>query len=66
MSNRALVDKLKKLGELPSARFSDHLNLNCYRLSLKNKQCFKEMPNRNANIWQIAFNASLQSCENKH
>ena len=49
--NRAFVDKLGKLGEHPSARFSDHLNSNCHRLSVKNKQCFKEMSNRNTNVW---------------
>ena len=32
---------------------------------MKNKHCFKEMSNRNANVWQMAFNASLQSGETK-
>ena len=63
--NRAFVEKPKKLGEHPSARFSDHLNSNRHKLSVKNKQCFKEMSNRNANVWQLAFNASLQSGETK-
>ena len=53
------------MGEHPSARFSDHLNSNRHKLSVKNKQCFKEMSNRNANVWQLAFNASLQSGETK-
>ena len=47
------------------AKFSDHLNSNRHKLSVKNKQCFKEMSNRNANVWQMAFNASLQSGETK-
>ena len=34
--------------------------------NLENKQCFKEMSSRNANVWQMAFNASLQSSETKH
>ena len=34
-------------------------------LQVKNKQCFKEMSNRNASVWQVAFNASLQSGETK-
>ena len=63
--NRAFVDKPGKLGEHPSARFSDHLNSNRHKLSVKNKHCFKEMSNRNANVWQMAFNASLQSGETK-
>ena len=63
--NRAFVEKPKKLGEHPSARFSDHLNSNRHKLSMKNKHCFKEMSNRNANVWQMAFNASLQSGETK-
>ena len=44
--NRAFVEKPKKLGEHPSARFSDHLNSNRHKLSVKNKQCFKEMSNK--------------------
>ena len=63
--NRAFVHKPGKLGEYPSARFSDHLNLNRHKLSVINKQCFKEMSNRNVNVWQMAFNASLQSGETK-
>ena len=63
--NRAFVEKPRKLGELPSARFSDHLNSNRHKLSVKNKQCFKEMSIRNTNVWQLAFNASLQSGETK-
>ena len=59
--NRAFVDKPGKLGEHPSERFSDHLNSNCHKLPVKNKQCFKEMSNRNVNVWQMAFNASLHS-----
>ena len=58
--NRAFVDKPGKLGEHPSVRFSVHLNSNCHKLSMKTKQCFKEMYNRNANVWQMTFNASLQ------
>ena len=50
-SNRAFVDKQGKLVEHPSAKFSDHLNPNCHKLSVKNKQYFKEMSNRNANVW---------------
>ena len=57
--------RIRKLREHPSTMFSDHLNLNYHKLSVKNKQCFKEMSNRNVNIWQIAFNGSLQSCETK-
>ena len=38
-----------KLGEHSSARFSDYLNSNHHNISMKNKQCFKEMSNRNAN-----------------
>ena len=64
-NNRAFVDKPGKLGKHPSARFSDHLNPNRHKLSMKNNQCFKEMSNRNAYVWQIAFNASLQSGETK-
>ena len=63
--NRAFVDKPGKLEKHPSARFSDHLNSNRHKLSVKNKHCFKEMSNRNANVWQMAFNASLQSGETK-
>ena len=63
--NRAFVDKPGKLGEHPLAKFSDQLNSNRHKLSVKNKQCFKEMSNRNANVWQLAFNASLQSGETK-
>ena len=63
--NRAFVHKPGKLGEYPSARFSDHLNLNRHKLSVINKECFKEMSNRNVNVWQMAFNASLQSGETK-
>ena len=32
---------------------------------MKNKQCFKKMSYRNANVWQMAFNASFQSGETK-
>ena len=32
---------------------------------MKNKQCFKEMYNRNANVWQMAFNAFLLPSETK-
>ena len=32
---------------------------------MKNKQCFKEMSNRNTNVWQMVFNASLQCGETK-
>ena len=64
-SNRAFVDKPRTLGEHPLARFSDHLNSFRHKLSKKNKQCFKEMSNRNANVWQMTFNASLQSSETK-
>ena len=39
--NRAFVDKPGKLEKHPSARFSDHLNSNRHKLSVKNKQCFK-------------------------
>ena len=42
---RAFVDKPGKLGEHPLARFSDHLNSNGHKLSVKNKQCFKKMSN---------------------
>ena len=63
--NRAFVDKPGKLREHPSARFSDHLNSNRHKLSVKNKQCFQEMSNRNVNVWQMAFDASLQSSETK-
>ena len=63
--NRAFVDKPGKLEERPSTRFSDHLISNHHKLSVNNKQCFKEMSNRNANVWQIVFNASLQSGETK-
>ena len=49
---------LRKLGEHPSAMFSDHLNSNRHKLSVKNKHCFTEMSNRNAS-------ASLQSGETK-
>ena len=61
----AFVDKPGKLGKHPSARFSHHLNSNRHKLSVKNKQCFKEMFNRNANVWQMTLNASLQSDKNK-
>ena len=64
--NKGFVDKPAKLEEHPSARFSDILNSNLHKLSVKNKQCFKEISNRNANVWQMAFNASLQSGETKH
>ena len=47
-------------------RFSGHLNSNCHKLSMKNKQCFKDMSNRNANVWQMEFNASLRSSETKN
>ena len=40
-SNRAFVDR---------PDFSDHLNSNQHILSVKNKQYFKEMSNRNANV----------------
>ena len=63
--NRAFVDKPGKLGEHPLAKFSDQLNSNRHKLSVKNKQCFKEMSIRNTNVWQLAFNASLQSGETK-
>ena len=59
--NTAFVDKPGKLGDHPSERFSDHLNSNRHKLPVKNKQCFKEMSNRNVNVWQMAFNASLHS-----
>ena len=52
---RAFVDRPGKLWEHPSARFSDHLNSNCHTLFVKNKQCFKKMSNRNANVWQMTF-----------
>ena len=61
----AFVDKPGKLGKHPSARFSHHLNSNRHKLSVKNKQCFKEMSNRNVNVWPMVFNASLQSGETK-
>ena len=61
----ALVARPGKLGEHTSARFSDHLNSDRHKLSVKNKQCFKEMSNRNGNVWQMALNASLQSGETK-
>ena len=63
--NAGFADKQRKLGEHPSARFSDHFNSNCHKLSVKNKQCFQEMSNRNANVWQMVFDASLQSSETK-
>ena len=63
--NTAFLDKLGKLGERPSSRFSDHLNSNRHKLSMKNKQCFKEMSNRNVSVWELAFSASLQSDETK-
>ena len=63
--NRAFVDKPGKLEEHPSARFSDPLNSNRHKLSVKNKQCFKEMFNRNANVWQMTLNVSLQSDKTK-
>ena len=63
--NTAFLDKLGKLGERPSSRFSDHLNSNRHKLSTKNKQCFKEMSNRNVSVWELAFSASLQSDETK-
>ena len=63
--NRAFADKPGKLGKHPSARFSDHFNSNRHTLSVKNKQCFQEMSNRNANVWQMVFDASLQSSETK-
>ena len=47
VGNRTFVDKPGKIGEHPLAMFSDHLNSNQDKLSLKNKQCFKEMSNRN-------------------
>ena len=53
--NRAFVDKPGKLGEHPLARFSDHLNSNCHKASMKNKQCFKKTSNRNANVWQFGI-----------
>ena len=40
-SNRAFVER---------PDFSDHLNSNQHILFVKNKQCFKEMSNRNANV----------------
>ena len=43
VGNRAFVDKPRKLGEHLLARFSDHLNSNRHKLSMENKQCFKEM-----------------------
>ena len=59
-----LLTNKRKLGDHHSARFSDHLNCNRHKLSIK-KQFFKEMSNRSDNIWQMAFNASLQSGETK-
>ena len=59
--NTAFVDKPGKLGQHLSARFSDPLNSNCQKLSVTNKQCCKEISIRNANVWQMVFNASLQS-----
>ena len=32
---------------------------------MTNNQCFKEMSNRNAYVWQMAFNAFLQSGKTK-
>ena len=65
-SNRAFVDKPGKLGQHPSTRFSDHLNSDRHKLSMQKKQCFKEMSNRNANVWQMTFDASLQSGETSY
>ena len=62
--NTAFVDKPGKLGQHLSARFSDPLNSNCQKLSVTNKQCCKEISIRNANVWQMVFNASLQSEKN--
>ena len=59
--NTAFVDKPGKLGQHLSARFSDPLNSNCQKLSVTNKQCCKEISIRNANVWQMVSNASLQS-----
>ena len=63
--NRDFVDKPRILGQHPLARFPDHLNSNHKKLSVKNKQWFKEISNRNANVWKMTFNASLQSGETK-
>ena len=63
--NRAFLEKPGKLAKHPSVRFSDHLNPNDHKLFVKNKPCVKEMSNRNGNVWQMAFNASLQSGETK-
>ena len=62
---RAFVDKPGKLGEHPLARFSDHLNSNRHKLSVKNKKCFKEMSNTKCQCLEMAFNATLQSGEIK-
>ena len=53
--NRAFVDKPRKLGEHPSARFPDRLNSNRHKLSVKHTQCFKEMSYRNVNVWQMQW-----------
>ena len=63
--NRAFVDKQRILGQHPLARFPDYLNSNHQKLSVKNKQWFKEISKRNANVWKMTFNASLQSGETK-
>ena len=65
VGNRAFVEKPRILGQHPLARFPVHLNSNQQKLSVKNKQWFKEISNRNANVWKMTFNASLQSGENK-
>ena len=33
---------------------------------MENKQYFNEISKRNANVWQMGLNASLQSSETKH
>ena len=63
--NRAFVDKPRILGRHPLARFPDHLNSSQQKLSVKNKQWFKEISNRNSNVWKMTFNASLLSGETK-
>ena len=42
-----------------------NLNSSHHKLSVKGKQFFKEMPNRNNNVWKMAFIASFQSGETK-
>ena len=40
-----------------------NLNSSHHKLSVKGKQFFKEMPDRNNNVWKMAFIASFQSGE---